>query len=112
MRPTRTMLTIETRLGTQTVQAWVVEGVLAVHRSWSVGGWTITHCRSGQALRTRISAKDVAIDACHHLLSMPYCDWAGEAPIPSGQGGGVLSFLRSLPLRRRNRAPPPGAEPN
>jgi len=111
MRPTRTTLTISTKTGLQTVQAWLVEDMLAIHKSWMVGGWTITHLASRNKVWSRIQTKALAIETAHRLLEFPGCDWSAEAPIPPGHGGEIMAYLRSVPLYRRNRAPPIGAEP-
>jgi hypothetical protein len=106
MRPVRTSLTIDTRTGAQVVSAWIVDDVLAVHRSWAVSGWSITHCASGKALRSRIVSKDVALDATQHLLRLPDCDWLEAEPVSPGARGAALALLRALPFHTKTRAPP------
>lgn len=106
MRPVRASLTIDTKTGAQTVSAWLV-GPLAVHRSWRVQGWSITHVATGKAVHSRIATKGAALAATQQLLHFPDCDWAREAePVVPGARGAALALLRALPIYTKTRAPP------
>lgn len=105
MRPVRTALTIDTTTGPQTVSAWLVGDALAVHTSWAVPGWSITHCASGKALRSRIATKGLALDAAARVLGLPGCDGT-EASIRAGAREAIVALLAPLPNYRKPRAPP------
>jgi hypothetical protein len=97
---------IDTKRGIQQVSAWIV-GPFAVHRSWAVCGWTVSHCSSGKALRSRIASKDVAVDAAQRLLGISGCDWT-ETSILSGSRDAIFAVLQPLPFyfSKKTRAPP------
>jgi hypothetical protein len=103
----RGRITLDTMTGLHDVSAWMIGDGLAVHQSWAVQGWTITHCASGKKLWSRLASKDVALDAAQRLFRLPGCDWT-EASSLAGAREAILAVLQPLPLYRskKTRAPP------
>jgi hypothetical protein len=91
--------------GTQHRRAWII-GALAIHRSWNIAGWTITHRASGKRVLSRIATKDAALDTAMRLLSIPGSDWASnDTPVPAELLDAVLMVLQSAPrYQRKSRA--------
>lgn len=68
-------------------------GPFAIHRSWGLAGWTVTHVATGRAMAQCLKHKGTAVALAEALQRLPGCDWqfksAGEA--------------WAWPMSRRNR---------
>jgi len=71
-------VTVATRGGPYSVAAEDVVGPFAIHRSWGIAGWTVTHIATGYAADQCLQDKETAMRLAAALI--PLADWSFSTP--------------------------------
>lgn len=105
LHPIRPRYEVQTRVGVQSVPGSLQDGLL-IHRTIAAPGcWTVTHCRSGQSLVTRLPNRGAVLLARTTLLSMPGTTWSAADPFLDAQTKAtVFAYVQTLP-RWHSRKP-------